>query len=434
MKLPIDLFLALRYLRPKRTFVSFITLLSILGPALGVAVLIIVNSIMQGFQKNIKESIMSWQAHMHVMPVYSATYSEDEVTRVMEAMASNGITAAPIIQDNALVQIKHGSNQSCFPKIVYGINPKYERAISGILNNRFVGTFDITEKQAIIGWRMAQNLGLNIGDQFLLHSPKRLTENVKFDDDGKLDVGNVDEIYLPERVTVVGLFDMGISDLDDNVIYMHIDQVADLLGYEWRSATSIQGKVADPMNMRDIVIKLNAALNSGQGLRRNNIVTWQERNAKLFETLRVEHILLLFLMTFILLVASFSIAATLITVVVKKTREIGVMKAMGIGSTTVARIFVLEGLIIGIIGSGLGTIIGALVVTYRTAVAAVISFIVGHEVFPAELYHLSEIPAEMTIGDLVGFNLLAIVICILSALLPSLFAAFMTPAKSLQES
>ena len=247
-------------------------------------------------------------------------------------------------------------------------------------------------------------------------------------------VGNVDEVYLPEKVTVVGIFDLGISDLDDNVIYMHIDQVADLQGYDWRSATSIQGKVKDPMDMREIVLKLNAALNSGGGLMRYRIITWQERNAKLFETLRVEHILLLFLMTFILLVASFSIAATLITVVVKKTREIGVMKAMGIGSISVARIFVLEGLIIGIIGSVLGTIIGALVVIYRTNVAAVISAIVGHEVFPAELYHLSEIPADMSAGDLIGFNALAIVICILSALIPSLFAAFMTPAKSLQES
>ena len=296
----------------------------------------------------------------------------------------------------------------------------------------------LTEAEAlrgkIIGWRMAQNLGLRMGDQFLLHSPKRLTQNVKFDDDGKLDVGNVDEVYLPEKVTVVGIVELGISDLDDNVIYMHIDQVADLQGYDWRSATSIQGKVKDPMDMNEIVLKLNAALNSGGGLMRYRIVTWQERNAKLFETLRVEHILLLFLMTFILLVASFSIAATLITVVVKKTREIGVMKAMGIGSISVARIFVLEGLIIGIIGSVLGTIIGALVVIYRTNVAAVISFIVGHEVFPAELYHLSEIPADMSAGDLIGFNALAIVICILSALIPSLFAAFMTPAKSLQES
>ena len=294
MRLPLDLFLALRYLRPKRTFVSFITLLSILGPALGVAVLIIVNSIMQGFQKNIKESIMSWQAHLHVMSTVSGTLNDVEVERVMAEMTKLGIQAAPIIQDNALIQIQHGSNQACVPKIVYGINPKHERAISGILNKKFIGTFDIIEKQAIIGWRMAQNLGLRMGDQFLLHSPKRLTQNVKFDDDGKLDVGNVDEVYLPEKVTVVGIFDLGISDLDDNVIYMHIDQVADLQGYDWRSATSVQGKVADPMEMREIVLKLDSALNSGFGLRRYRIITWQERNAKLFETLRVEHILLLF--------------------------------------------------------------------------------------------------------------------------------------------
>lgn len=433
MKLPLDMFLAFRYLRPKRTFVSFITLLSILGPALGVAVLIIVNSIMQGFQRNIKESLMSWQAHLQVYPLHNVTYSEQEITRIMEIMGKHGIKAAPVIQDNALIQVKNGYEQYCLPKLVYGINPEYERAVTGLLNKSFQGRFDIREKEAIIGWRIAQSLGLSIGSEFLLHSPKRLTQNVKFGDDGSLDVGNVDEVYLPERVTVVGIFDMGISDLDDNVIYMHLDQVADLHGLNWRSATSIQGKVDDPMDMRKIVADLDADLNPPNRMQGGKIITWQERNAKLFETLRVEHLLLLFLMTFILVVASFSIAATLITVVVKKTREIGVMKAVGIGSLSVARIFITEGLVIGIVGSLLGTVLGVLVVVFRTQVAAFLSWVVGHDVFPAEMYHLSELPAQMTTGDLVGFNALAIVICILSALIPSLFAALMPPAKSLQE-
>lgn len=433
MKLPLDLFLACRYLKPKRTFVSFITLISILGPALGVAILIIVNSIMQGFQTNIKKGIMSWQSHLNVMPTWSATFEEQEVKRIMKAMQKLDIVAAPVITDNALIQVKRGHEQFCVPKVVYGINPKHERSITGLLNDKFQGTFDIREKQAIIGWRMAQSLGLKIGSDFLLHSPKRLTQNIQFDDDGKLDVGNVDEIYLPEKVTVVGIFDMGIADLDDSIIYLHIDQVADLHGLEWRSATAIQGKVKDPMDMTGIVSKLNAELTPTHGLVTTRIVTWQERNAKLFETLRVEHLLLLFLMTFILIVASFSIAATLITVVVKKTREIGIMKAMGVSSFTVARIFIVEGLVIGIIGSALGTLIGVLVVIYRTPVAACISWIVGHDVFPAELYHLSELPAQLKMTDLTTFNLLAILICIFSALIPSLFSALMKPAKSLQD-
>lgn len=430
--LPLELFLAFRYLRPKRTFVSFITLLSVLGPALGVAVLVIVNAVMLGFQRNIKESIMSWQAHLHVHPLMAETFDELESAKIEEVLARHGVTAAPLIQATALVQVSQFGEQSCVPKVVYGIEPGRERAFTSLVNAKFQGRFDLKEKEAIVGWRMAASLGLRLDSEFLLHSPAKLTRNIRFGEDGELNVGELDEVYLPERVRVVGIFDMGLSDLDDNVIYLHQDQAAELQGYEWRSATSIQGKVADPMRMDALVAELSQALDQAL-VRPVRVVTWQERNAKLFETLRVEHLLLLFLMTFILVVASFSIAATLITVVVKKTREIGVLKAMGVSSLCVARIFIVEGLVIGVIGSALGTVLGTLVVVYRTQVAAFISWVVGHEVFPAELYHLSEIPAELTWRDLSCFNGLALVICILSALVPSLFAALMTPAKSLQE-
>lgn len=431
-RLPLELFLAFRYLRPKRTFVSFITLLSVLGPALGVAVLLIVNAVMLGFQRNIKESIMNWQAHLHVHPLHAEVFDERELQLLQEILARHGVTSAPIIQTTALVQVRQHQDQTCVPKIVNGIDPARERDISGLVNGKFQGRFDIAEKEAIIGWRMAAGMGLKIGSEFLLHSPARLTKNIRFSEDGQLDVGDMDEVYLPERVKVAGIFDMGLADLDDGVIYIHQDQAAELQGYEWRSATSLQGKVKDPMQMQLLVQELTAELQTRMP-RPVRLITWQERNAMLFETLRVEHVLLLFLMTFILVVASFSIAATLITVVVKKTREIGVLKAMGVSSWCVARIFILEGLVIGVIGALIGTVLGTLVVIYRTQVAAFLSWVVGHEVFPAELYHLSEIPAELTCQDVTCFNVLALVICVLSALIPSLFAALMTPAKSLQE-
>ena len=436
MHLPLDIFLALRYLRPKRTFVSFITLLSILGPTLGVASLLIVKSIMAGFGKDIQENIMSWQAHLHVFPNMKSTMDEPE--KIIEILEKHGVKASPLIQDSALIQVKASTlsgetEQVIQPKVVYGIDPAREGEVTGIKGAMIYGKFDIEEGEALIGDRLANAVGLRIGSSFLIHSPARLTQNVKWDKDGQVHVGQPDEVYLPEEVKVVGIFSMGFAEFDENVIFVRRDQAADLFGYDWGTATSVQGKVPDPMQMDKLMQELNGDINEPNRLRRFKIVTWKERNQMLFSTLQVEKKLMAFLMTFILLVASFSIAATLITVVVQKTREIGTLKAVGVSSWTVARIFMFQGAAIGVFGTTFGITLGLLVIHYRNAIAAILSKIMGHDVFPPELYHLNHLPALWTASDLVTVSILSMTVCILAALIPAIFASALPPAKSLQD-
>lgn len=436
MHLPLDIFLALRYLRPKRTFVSFITLLSILGPTLGVAILLIVNSIMAGFGKDIQENIMSWQAHLHVFPNMKSTMDEPE--KIIEILEKHGVKASPLIQDSALIQVKASTlsgetEQVIQPKVVYGIDPAREGEVTGIKGAMIYGKFDIEEGEALVGDRLANAVGLRIGSSFLIHSPARLTQNVKWDKDGQVHVGQPDEVYLPEEVKVVGIFSMGFAEFDENVIFVRRDQAADLFGYDWGTATSVQGKVPDPMQMDKLIQELNGDINEPNRLRRFKIVTWKERNQMLFSTLQVEKKLMAFLMTFILLVASFSIAATLITVVVQKTREIGTLKAVGVSSWTVARIFMFQGAAIGVFGTTFGITLGLLVIHYRNAIAAILSKILGHDVFPPELYHLNHLPALWTANDLVTVSILSMTVCILAALIPAIFASALPPAKSLQD-
>jgi lipoprotein-releasing system permease protein len=436
MHLPLDIFLALRYLRPKRTFVSFITLLSILGPTLGVAILLIVNSIMAGFGKDIQENIMSWQAHLHVFPNMKSTMDDPE--KIIEILEKHGVKASPLIQDSALIQVKASTlsgetEQVIQPKVVYGIDPAREGEVTGIKGAMIYGKFDIEEGEAIVGDRLANAVGLRIGSSFLIHSPARLTQNVKWDKDGQVHVGQPDEVYLPEEVKVVGIFSMGFAEFDENVIFVRRDQAADLFGYDWGTATSVQGKVPDPMQMDKLMQELNSSINEPNRLRRFKIVTWKERNQMLFSTLQVEKKLMAFLMTFILLVASFSIAATLITVVVQKTREIGTLKAVGVSSWTVARIFMFQGAAIGVFGTTFGITLGLLVIHYRNAIAAILSKIMGHDVFPPELYHLNHLPALWTGSDLVTVSILSMTVCILAALIPAIFASALPPAKSLQD-
>lgn len=421
MKLPADLFLALRYLRPKRTFVSVITLLSILGPTLGVAILLIVSSVMAGFDRDIRNGIMNMQAHLTVYPGQEKSFKTP--LKMVEALSRYRIKAAPVIETDALIQV----HEQIYPKIIRGIIPELEGNVTSIQRNFFDRAYKLRDGEAVIGGRLASLTGLRQGQQFLIHSPARLTRNIRWSADGKVEVQEPDEVYLPEEVTVGNYYSMGVADFDDNIIIIHADQAAELMGLNWGEATSIQASVPDPMAMEALTRKLR------QDFPDCTFVTWQEKNELLFGTLRVEKNLMTFLMAFIVLVASFSIAATLITVAVQKTREIGVLKAVGISSACIARIFLLQGGIIGVTGTSLGILLGLLVMAARNKIAALLSLVMGHEIFPAELYHLTQIPALTTPADLLRIILLSLAICVLAALVPALYASALTPAKALQE-
>ncbi len=420
--LPIELLLALRYLRPKRTFVSVITLLSILGPVLGVAILLIVNAIMTGFDHNIRESIMNMQAHIQVYPLRDDYFRDPGP--IMEKLEEHGVQAAPLTESTALIQIR----DQILPKYVRGIDPEREKRVTTLLDSTNMGEPPaLSDGEVIIGDLLGQQAGLRPGSQFLIHSPARLTQNIKWQENGRVEIKEPDELYLPEEVTVIDYFSMGVSDFDANIIVMSLDQAAELTGHEWGSATTIQLRVPDPMNMNALVADLRATFPELA------FVTWQERNQMLFGTLRVEKNLMTFLMAFIVLVASFTIASTLITVVVQKTREIGILKAVGTPSGTIARIFLVQGGLIGLIGTAGGTALGLLVIAMRDQIANFLSFLMGHDVFPAELYHLTRIPARVTAGDLCLTLFMSITICLLAALVPAIYASALQPAKSLQE-
>ncbi len=421
MKLPAEFFLALRYLKPKRTFVSIITLLSILGPTLGVAILLIVSSVMAGFDRDIREGIMSMQAHLTAYPVLSESFPKP--LEIVEQLNKHGLKSTPVIEGNALIQIR----KQILPKVIRGIIPDLEKEVTSIQRNYFHPGHILKEGEVILGARLAMITGLREGDEFLIHSPARLTRNIVWKEDGGVEIREPEELYLPEEVRVAGFYSMGVADYDDNVLIMHLDQAAELMGLDWGSATSIQIAVPNPMQMTALTEKLKGAFPFCQ------FVSWQEKNKLLFGTLQVEKNLMTFLMTFIVLVASFCIATTLITVVVQKTREIGVLKAVGMPGFAIARIFLLQGAIIGVLGTAMGVALGLTVMAFRERIASLLSMIMGHEIFPAELYHLMKIPALTTRNDLLLIVSLSLSICILAALIPAVYAAALQPAKALQE-
>ena len=425
MPLPVDIALALRYLKPRRNFVSVITLLSVLGPLLGVAIMIIVSSVMAGFAHDINVGLMNMQAHLTVYPMSeTGVFADPEA--LMAALEREGglqgLKAAPVIEGTALVQVR----DSVYPRLVRGIVPELDSKVSGLQAGFDHKGYVLKEGDVAVGKRMGMRLGLSVGAQMLVHSPARLTQNVKWKEDGQVEVTEPDEFYLPEECTIRTYYTIGISDYEDNLVIMHRDQAAELFGLDWGSATSIQAVVDDPMRIAEL-----AAI-----LRRLHpdchFETWQEKNALLVATVQNERSMMNFLMTFIVLVAAFAIAATLITVVVQKTREIGILKAVGLSSWTVARVFLLQGTIIGLVGTALGAAAGLTILHYRTAIANLLSRLLGAEIFPAELYHLTEIPALTTPGDLTRIVALSLLLCVLAALVPAAYASAFSPAKALR--
>ncbi len=424
-----DIFLARRYLRPRRSLTSVILLLSILGPALGVAVLIVTTSVFTGFQREIQHRLIDMQAHLRVVPAQAAAkgLSEQAIISdpqsIMQVMREAGVTPAPSLDDLALLQ----SRGRMEIKSLQGIDPELEEKITDLERGTILGTHRISHGEVLIGQPLAENLGLNIGDQLLLHSPRRLTEHIEWREDGTVKAEEIDTVRLPEEVEVAGIFTFGIHQLDSNVIYIHIDQAAELLGLDWDTADSIKGGVEDPFDLRDEAAALQARLPD------YHVITWQEENKRLLGAVQVEKNLTLFLLFFIVLVAAFSIAGTLITSVIQKTREIGILKAIGLSPFTIARVFLYQGMLIGAAGTAIGCLGGVLIVYYRESVADFIARLLGREIFPPELYYLDRIPAWISAGDVMLITFLALAACVLAALLPALYASALKPARALAE-
>ncbi|MFO7820619.1 MAG: ABC transporter permease [Lentisphaeria bacterium] len=426
MILPTDIFLAKRYLRPKRTFVSVITILSILGPALGVTVLIVVTSLMSGFDRDIKQRILDTQADLQVKPLFSRDQRNTATIKdpgpVLDKMEEIGVTGAPLIEGPVLLQHKDAMQI----QYMRGVIPELEKQVTNVREN-VTGKFKIEEGEAIIGARMAENLGVNIGDSILIHSPYKLTRNIKWQEDGEVKITEPDEVYLPEEVTIAGIFRMGVYEFDSTMIYLHLDQAATLMGMDWGSATSIHARTGDPFNLTAETEALQNAFPY------YNIITWQEANSVLFGALQNEKTMMLFILFVIVIVAAFCISATLITVVTHKTREIAVMKATGIGAFTITRVFVIQGAFIGFAGTLLGAVMGVSLVHYRTRVAGLIAKVMGRDIFPPQLYHLDEIPGMIKFGDISLILVVAFVICVSASLLPALYASCLSTVQALQD-
>jgi lipoprotein-releasing system permease protein len=425
-KLPFELLLALRYLRPKRTFVSIITLISILGVALGVAVLIIVISVMSGFDHDLREKILGFNAHLKVFALDQTgrTGTMKDYGRVMDLVAANknvrGVT--PFILGPVLVETQAETNRSSLQDapILRGIDPQTEDKVSTLPRSIIEGKFDLSGRGLLVGNDFARNLNLRIGDHLSIYSAREIK---------KMKAGrdkNEDTAILPDDYEVRGIFDVGYYDYDARVIVVSLENAQDLYDLD-DSVHGLLVMLQDPYQAPEVRRELADALGPDY-----YITTWTEENSAILGALVVEKNVMFYLLFFIVIVAALCILSAQITFVVQKTREIGMLKALGATNLQVSGVFISQSAIIGVLGVLAGYGLGILALTYRNEFLHFMNHWTGWELFPASIYGFSELPAIIDARDIALICGSSFVICILGGVLPAIRAGRLKPVEALR--
>jgi lipoprotein-releasing system permease protein len=417
--LPFELLLALRYLRPKRTAVSVITLISVLGVTLGVAVLIIVISVMTGFDHDLRNKILGFNPQLRIVERGRTIHDYEPLRRIVSSN-QHVKAVAPYVLGRVLLETQPANGQAQFDApILRGIDPKLESMISTLPNSIVEGKFDLSNGGVLIGTNFAYDKGLRVGDRVLLYSPEELKKL-------KEQRGKENEKLTLSEYEVRGIFDVGYYDYDAMFIVTSLEDAQELYVLD-DSVHGLLVVLKDPYQATAAAEELNRTLGS-----KYDITTWMEENGNLLGALVVEKNMMFFLLFFIMIVAALCILSALITFVVQKTREIGMLKALGATDLQVAGLFLSQSGFIGSVGVALGFGLARLALAYRNEFLLFMRRLTGFELFPQSIYMFDKLPALIVPGDILLICGSAFVICLLGGLIPAWRAGRLKPVEALR--
>lgn len=407
--MPWYFYLALKQLFPTGRFFSFFASISIIGVALGVAVLVVVQSVMNGFGHEIRKKLAETYGHVRLQSG-QIIFQADHLIALAEDLPE---VAAVNRYAEGMVLLQH-LNRPAFP-VVRGIDVNAPTQVIPL--DQFVkpGTLDDLDDQTIlVGSTLARSLGIVPGSTVEVYSPLML------------DRMKQEEILLPRELEVVGLFETGYGQIDSNTVLVTLRLMQELYGLE-AGIHGLMLKLHRPDQAETLALRLNQTLDPPM-----RALTWLDENEDLLFVLQLEKQVMFFIILFIILVASFSIASTLLTSVVRKTREIGLLGAMGARPPQIAMIFSLQGLIIGIIGTSLGFTLAAIALHFRNEFVQAVAHLTETEAVIARFYQFVDLPALYDTRDLLAISLAAIGISTLAGLLPAYRAARLKPSEALR--
>jgi lipoprotein-releasing system permease protein len=409
-----ELFIGLRYLKAKRkqTFVSLITLISIAGVTVGVTALIVVLAVMNGFKEDLREKILGVTSHV-VVSRFDGNIPKYQKLRAKVEVVSGVAAATPFIYTQAMIN----SRQAISGAVLRGIEPETASKVINLPKNMRSGSLEelaVEEKSGetratpgiILGNELARNLGVSRGEPVTVISPLgRLTP--------------LGRVPRSQTFRVAGIFDSGMYEYDSTIAYVSIWAAQRFLGIGDR-VTGIEVRVDDIYQADQVARDIGKALGGYPYWSRD----WMRMNKNLFSALKLEKIVMFIILTLIILVAAFNIIGTLIMVVIEKTRDIAILKSMGATRRSIMKIFMIEGAIIGLVGTLLGLLGGytlcKLLATYQ--------FIE----LPPDVYYISTLPVRMDPLDVALIALAAIIISLVATVYPAWQASRLDPAEAIR--
>ncbi len=404
---------AWRYLRSRRreTFISVIAGFSFVGIMLGVATLIIVMAVMNGFRTELISRILGINGHMIVQPVDQPLTDYAQLAQKFSAVP--GVTMAlPLVEGQTLASGKQGAGSGALVRGIRTEDIEKLKEVSGNIRSGDLTGF-ATGDGVLVGSRLAASLGIGAGDRITLVSPE----------------GDVTPMGTTPRVKsyrVSGIFEIGMSEYDASIIYMPLAEAQAYFNADG-IVQSIELFVTNPDDIDTLRPKVEEAAG-----RQIFISDWRQRNQTFFSALQVERNVMFMILTLIVLVAALNIISGLIMLVKDKGSDIAILRTMGASSRAIMRIFFMTGAAIGIVGTVAGVLLGVLVCLNIESIRQFFSWVSGTVLFDPELYFLSQLPAEMSISETVSVVLMALTLSFIATIFPAWRASRLDPVQALR--
>ena len=397
----------LRYLktRKKDGFLNIISIFSFVGISLGVAVLIIVMSVMNGFRTELVEKIIGFNAHAVVKPYDQPINKENLKNKELKTLSnkllfSNSSEGVLINKDYTKGLQLRGYTTNGFEKLDI------------VKNQNFYGNGKLISKHISIGKELSINFNINIGDKVLIMSPSGV----------QTIVGN-----LPKQETYIvdSIFDSGLADFDQNIAFINIKDLENLFDLD-ESERFLEIYLKNPKKIDFAKKKLKEIFN------KEYIYTWSDLNKSLFSALKVERNVMFIILSLIIIVAAFNIISGLTILVKNKTKEIAILKSIGVQNKSIAKIFFMVGFLIGSTATLFGILVGVLFSIYIENIRQLLSNIFNISLFPEEIYFLSKMPSEINIYSIFLIAICSIIITSIVSIYPAIKASKLDPVKALK--
>jgi lipoprotein-releasing system permease protein len=408
---PLEIYVGLRYLRARRRnrFVSFISLMSLLGVAVGVAALIVVISVMNGFENELRHRLLAMTSHASISGPEGRLTDWERVADMATADARVA-AAAPYVEIQGML----GKGARLKGVLVRGILPEAESGVSRIDENLLVGDLSVLQPGSngmILGRLLAAHLGVAPGDAVTLMIPRGEQSGL---------------VPRLRRFEVAGVFEVGMQEHDGVLALVALEDAAAALDLG-PAVTGVRLQLHNMFEAPGVAVHLATEMGSGHRAR-----DWTQENASYFRAVRIEKTMMTIILLLVVAVAAFNIVATLIMVVTDKRSEIAILRTIGVSSGGVMRAFLVQGVTIGFVGTLLGAALGIPLALNVESMASVAEGLLGVEFMPADVYYIARLPSDLRLPDVTRILILAFLLCAGSTLYPAYRAAQTRPAEALR--